>query len=280
MDPVRKALWFVEGHLEDDRLSLDTIAAACGVSGFHLTRAFGAVLGVPLMRYVRGRRLSDAAKALAAGAEDILALALAAGYGSHEAFTRAFREQFGLTPEQLRARGNLHGITLTEALPMSTNTAVELAAPRFENVAPRVYAGFVARYPCAAPDGIPAQWQRAAPFLVQVAPEADAPAYGVCYNFDAEGNFDYLCGVELKPSAPTPDGMTRLETPALKYAVFSQPSHITTIRPTFAAIWSQWFPSSAYEAIDAPTLERYGPEFDPLTGNGGFEIWIAVKERA
>jgi len=43
-----------------------------------------------VMRYVRGRQLTEAARCLASGAPDILAIALEAGYGSHEAFTRAF----------------------------------------------------------------------------------------------------------------------------------------------------------------------------------------------
>ena len=48
------------------------------------------------MAYVRARRLSDAARALIAGAPDILRLALDSGYASHEAFSRAFKSQFGL----------------------------------------------------------------------------------------------------------------------------------------------------------------------------------------
>ncbi|WP_199590128.1 helix-turn-helix domain-containing protein [Bremerella cremea] len=42
----------MEGHLQND-LSLETIAAACHVSPYHLTRAFAATTGVSLMRYVR-----------------------------------------------------------------------------------------------------------------------------------------------------------------------------------------------------------------------------------
>ena len=51
------------------------------------------------MRYMRGRRLSEAARVLANGGADILTVALDFGYGSHEAFTRAFRRsQFGVNP--------------------------------------------------------------------------------------------------------------------------------------------------------------------------------------
>src|SRR3954452_4261120 len=101
MNPAQKALWFVESHLAD-ALTLDEIGAIAGVSRFHLVRAFAAATGLSVMRYVRARRLTEAARRLADGAPDILAVALEAGYGSHEAFTRAFREHFGITPEAAR----------------------------------------------------------------------------------------------------------------------------------------------------------------------------------
>jgi AraC family transcriptional regulator len=102
MNPVGRALWYIESHFSAE-LSLEEIAAVGGVSRFHMTRAFSAATGHSIMRYVRARRLTEAARALSDGAPDILALAIEAGYGSHEAFTRAFRDQFGTTPEEVRA---------------------------------------------------------------------------------------------------------------------------------------------------------------------------------
>src|SRR5262245_23133336 len=105
-DPVERALWFIENRFEGE-LSADDVARAAGVSRFHLSRLFALVIGRSMTGYARGRRLSEAARALAGGAPDILAVALSAGYGSHEAFTRAFREHFGVTPESVRAQGCL-----------------------------------------------------------------------------------------------------------------------------------------------------------------------------
>jgi AraC family transcriptional regulator len=105
MNPVAKALWFIESHFTEE-LTLDDVADAGGVSRYHMSRVFGIAAGCSIMRYVRGRRLTEGARAIANGAPDILAVALDAGYGSHEAFTRAFRDQFGVTPEALRARGS------------------------------------------------------------------------------------------------------------------------------------------------------------------------------
>jgi AraC family transcriptional regulator len=129
MNPAQKALWYIETHLAD-ALSLDEIAGIAGVSRFHMVRAFAAATGFSVMRYVRARRLSVAARALAAGAPDILQLALEADYGSHEAFTRAFRDHFGVTPETVRAATCLDHFKLLEPIVMDS--------PLLDNLKPRV----------------------------------------------------------------------------------------------------------------------------------------------
>ena len=276
MDLIQKALWFIESHSKDV-LTLDDVARGCNVSPFHLTRAFAATTGRSLMRYVRARRLSEAARQLANGATDILYVALDAGYGSHEAFTRAFRELFALTPEQVRAQGHLNNIPLVEAIAMNTTPIPTLAAPRFETLGQTLFAGLVERYDCQSPMGIPAQWQRFQPYLGNISNQVGDAAYGVCYNFDADGNFDYMCAVSVKNATDLPAEFQTLPTTEQRYVVFRHADHVASIRATYSAIWSQWFPTSQYQAAQAPTLERYGPEFNSRTGQGGLEIWIAIE---
>ena len=128
MDPIGKALWLVERHF-GAALTLEEIASQVGVSRHYLTRAFAATTGHSIMRYVRGRRLTEAARALVDGAPDILSVALDAGYGSHEAFTRAFRDQFGCTPESIREQRALEGISLVEAIKMDETINTDLPPP-------------------------------------------------------------------------------------------------------------------------------------------------------
>ena len=156
MNPVGKALWFIETRFADD-LALDDIAEHAGVSRFHMTRAFGDATGHSIMRYVRGRRLTESARALARGAPDILAVALQGGYGSHEAFTRAFREQFGVTPESVRAMGTLDHLQLLEPIRMDQAILDTLAPPRFETRKTFFVAGLGERYTCETSAAIPAQ---------------------------------------------------------------------------------------------------------------------------
>jgi AraC family transcriptional regulator len=229
------------------------------------------------MRYVRARRLSEAARQLAHGAGDILRIALDAGYGSHEAFTRAFRDHFLLTPEQVRAQGHINNPQFVEAIAMNSAPVLDLAPPRFETSQPMLLAGLVERYECQSPAGIPDQWQRFNPYLGNIPGQVGKTAYGVSYNFDGDGNFDYMSGVEITAASDQPKALNTLQVPAQRYVVFTHKGHVAGIRATFAAIWSKWFPESGEQAVNGPTLERYGAEFNPVTGMGGFEIWIPIQ---
>jgi len=161
---------------------------------------------------------------------------------------------------------------------MDTTPVPELAPPRFESLKPMLLAGLVERYNCQSPGGIPDQWQRFGPHLGNVPGQIGHVAYGACYNFDGDGNFDYLCAVEVAGGAKLSPGLTSLQVPANKYAVFTHTGHVAGIRATISAIWNQWLPASGCKPVEAPTFERYGPEFNPRTGLGGFEIWVAVAE--
>jgi len=140
MNPAQKAIWFIESHLADT-LTLDEISGVAGISRFHMVRAFGAATGLSVMRYVRARRLSEAARALAKGAPDILTLALDADYGSHEAFTRAFRDHFGVTPEAVRSSTRVDHLKLQEPILMDSTALDKLQPPRFAIGKPFLVAG-------------------------------------------------------------------------------------------------------------------------------------------
>jgi len=276
MNAVEKALWFIESHFAGE-ITLEEIATTVGVSRFHMTRAFGTATGHSIMRYVRGRRLTDAAKALSRGAPDILSVALDAGYGSHEAFTRAFREEFGVTPETIRMHGHLKQIDVVEPIKLDETLLIKLEPPRLETGRRLLIAGIGARYTCEASAGIPSQWQRFLPYLDHIRGQIARTAYGVSCNSDDAGNFDYVCGVEVKDFLRIPADWSRVRIAEQKYALFAQRDHISTIRSTWNTIWNEWLPNSEYEVADAPDFERYGEHFNSTTGTGGFEIWIPVK---
>lgn len=271
-----KALWYIESHLRGD-LALDTIASAAGVSRFHLSRAFGVTTGCALAEYVRGRRLSEAARSLIQGAPDILAIALDVGYGSHEAFTRAFRQHFGLTPEQLRARANLNHLQLLEPLRMEQATITPLSKPRVIKGEPLLIFGLSQQYRCNGTAGIPSQWDKFLPHFGHIPGQVGQVAYGVLCNSDDAVSYDYLCGVEVTEFPSYPPDFTRLRIPPQTYAVFVHHDHISSVGATWQAIWNHGLAEAGLQATDGPSFERYGEQFDGRTGLGGLEIWIPIK---
>jgi len=281
MNPAQRALWYIESHLAEP-MTLDEIAAVSGVSRFHIVRAFAAATGLSVMRYVRARRLTEAARNLANGAPDILSLALAADYGSHEAFTRAFRDQFGTTPEAVRTATCTGHLKLQEPILMDSTMLDNLSAPRFETAKTFLVAGPAERISCDNGAAIPGLWQRfhqeAADIPARVGQGNNQVAYGVCCNGDDAGNFDYIAGVEVADFSDLPRRFGRVRIPEQRYAVFTHTEHVASIRRTVNTIWNQWLPASGLKAADAPNFERYDEKFDPATGNGGFEIWVPVRE--
>jgi len=277
MNPAQKALWYIESHLAD-ALTLEQIAGVGGVSRFHMVRAFAAATGLSVMRYVRTRRLSEAARALARGAPDILNVALDADYGSHEAFTRAFRDHFGVTPEMVRSSSRLDNLMLQEPIVMDSTLTDKLQPPRFETGKPLLVAGISER--CTHENGgagIPNQWQRFHQKVGDIPDRVGQVAYGVCCNGDDSGNFDYIAGVEVSDFSDLPREFSRVRIPEQRYAIFTHRDHISTIRRTVNTIWNHWLPASGFQIADAPNFERYDENFDPNTGNGGLEIWVPIK---
>jgi AraC family transcriptional regulator len=276
MNLVGKALWYIESHFAEE-ISLEEIAARADVSRFHMSRAFGLATGRSVMRYVRGRRLTEAARALASGAPNILSLALDASYGSHEAFTRAFRDQFGVTPEAVRQRGDLHNLELVEPIKMSESGTVALEEPRRETGAGLLIAGLRVRYSSETIAGIPMQWQRFGPLMGSVPGRVGGVAYGVCCEFDESGQFDYVSGVAVSSLSGLPSELSGVRIPPQRYLVFHHPGHVSGIHATWQAIMDRWLPESGLRMANAPNFERYGQEFDANTGQGGVEIWVPIE---
>lgn len=99
---MNRVMDYIDRHL-DTAVQLDTLAEVAHFSGFHFHRVFQAWCGETLGDYVRRRRLEVGALYLEHHGEmSVLEVAVAVGFGSGEAFARAFKRHFGVTPRQWR----------------------------------------------------------------------------------------------------------------------------------------------------------------------------------
>lgn len=88
----------------ETRHSLAALARGAGQSPSSFQRAFSRLVGESPKQYTRRLQLESAALALLTSANTILDIALAAGFDSHEGFTRAFVGHFGSPPKDFRAQ--------------------------------------------------------------------------------------------------------------------------------------------------------------------------------
>jgi AraC family transcriptional regulator len=101
---LNRAVAAVEDALGRE-LDVADLARSLATTEYHLRRMFSALAGMPLSEYVRRRRMTAAAHDLVATDDDLLTIAVRYGYGSTEAFGRAFRSVHDAAPAVVRRDG-------------------------------------------------------------------------------------------------------------------------------------------------------------------------------
>ena len=276
--PVQKALWYIESRFHDD-FSLKDVACASGVSQHYLIRAFGKIIGTSVMKYVKARRLSEAAKLLVDGAPDILTVALMVRYKSHEAFTRGFYNHFQILPRKLRERGTLEGLNIQAALKLDDNSS-PIGTPVISELDSFTVTGLSRRYDANSKPSIPALWNELDQYLGRNNGQLGMTSFGVCSNFSSEGSFDYLCGTNSPAADMVGMDSQSILIPRGLYATFEHVEHISSIRNSWHKIYNAWLPRSEYKLTNSPEYEIYSAEFDPITGNGSVAIRIPLERQS
>lgn len=87
---------------QDDALTLRSLSRRLGYSEYYVTRKFREISGLQFRDYLRLRRLAFALWEVRDNDRSLLEIAVDYGFSSHEAFTRAFKAVYGITPSQYR----------------------------------------------------------------------------------------------------------------------------------------------------------------------------------
>ncbi|MFJ6996528.1 GyrI-like domain-containing protein [Streptomyces sp. NPDC003090] len=276
----------VEQHLAEE-LDLDGLAASLGTTEYHLRRMFSSLAGMPLSEYVRRRRMTVAAAAVVRGEEDLLTIAVRHGYGSGEAFGRAFRAVHGAGPGDVRRDGGplrtqpqlRFRLTVEGTHPMDTRLADR---PAFR------LAGHAARVPLIH-QGVNPHIQQHIAALPQeehlrLKALSDTEPRGLLQVSDGvdpdarEGSeLTYLHGVASARDTPVPDGLDTIEVPAGMWAVFriSGP-YPQALQTTWAATATEWFPSNPWRLRPGPSIVAFLERADDVS-TATCELWLPVE---
>lgn len=100
-EAIEQSLTYIEEHLTKE-ISTEKLANTVGLSPFYFQRLFKRLVNKPVQEYVKLRRLAKVIENLKSTEQRILDAALDYGFSSHANFTRAFKETYGITPENYK----------------------------------------------------------------------------------------------------------------------------------------------------------------------------------
>jgi AraC family transcriptional regulator len=275
----------VEDHLTDE-IDVAGVAAAAGTTEYHLRRMFSSLAGMPLSEYIRRRRMAVAA-ADVLGGRDMLGIAVRFGYGSTEAFGRAFRSVHGVSPGDARGGGGplvtqpqlRFRLTVEGKTPME-NRIIDRPAFRLVGHAARVplvhrgvnphIQSLVASLPAAEHVRLKALGDAEPAGLLQVSDDVD-PDY-------AEGSeLTYLHGVAVTNATPVPDDLDAVDVPAGTWAVFrAEGEYPAALQSTWAATATDWFPSNPWRLRPGPSIVAVLDRADDFS-SATTELWLPVE---
>jgi len=282
---LNRLVELVEERLTED-IDVADLVRGMGTTEYHARRMFSSLAGMPLSEYIRRRRMSIAAADLL-GDDDLLDIAVRYGYGSSEAFGRAFRSVHGIGPGDVRRDGGplrtqpqlRFRLTVEGSTPMDTRLVTRPAFRLIGHAArvPLIHQGVnphisahIAALPASAHARLKELSDAEPAGILQVSADVD-PDY-------TEGSeLTYLHGVAVKAETPAPDDLDRIDVPAGDWAVFrSAGAYPETLQEVWAATATDWFPSNPWRLRPGPSivavLDR-APDFRTAT----CELWLPVE---
>ncbi|MEV3933003.1 AraC family transcriptional regulator [Streptomyces sp. NPDC049944] len=283
LDRLNQAMEHIESHL-DEPVDVAGLARVAVTSEYHFRRMFSALAGLPLSEYIRRRRLTVAGAEVLAGDRTLLDVATRYGYGSGEAFARAFRAMHGVGPGEARRTG----AALHSQPRMSFRLVVEgSSSMRYRIVDKDAFrvVGRRARVPLVHEGANPAiaDFIRSLPkdTVARIAALADQEPTGIVGVSDqldpsrAEGTeLDYYHGVVT--GAEVPEDMDALSVPAGMWAVFESSGPFPkTLQYLWRDVFTQWFPSNPYGSRPGPEILSVRLSEDGQQADA--ELWIPVE---
>ncbi|MEV7006028.1 AraC family transcriptional regulator [Streptosporangium sp. NPDC051022] len=283
LERLNQAMEYIECHL-DQQIEVAELARIAVTSEYHFRRLFSALAGVSLSEYIRRRRLTVAGARVLDGEETLLDIAVRYGYGSGEAFARAFRAVHGISPGEARRTG----AALYSQQRLSFRLVIEgSSGMRYRIVKKDEFrlVGRKTRVPLVHEGMNPAiveflrsMDKETTRSLNELSDQEPQGIVNVADHIDAsraEGTeLDYYYGVVT--GADVPEGMDVLTVPAGTWAVFESSGPFPqTLQYLWRDVFTQWFPSNPYRSRPGPEISS--TRLSPDGTEADAELWIPVE---
>ena len=290
MDSLRSmnnALAYIEEYLTED-IDYSEVSKIAYCSEYHFKRMFSFLAGISLSEYIRRRRLTLAALDLKDRDLRVIDVAIKYGYNSADSFSRAFHSLHGILPSEARSENTQLKVYPIMAFQLSIKGGYEMNY-RIVEKGPFKLVGFKKRVPIifeGVNPEIAKMTELLTPELVKkLKALSNVEPRGIIsgsINFsegrmEEKGELDHYIGVATSSDETAEFDVLKID--ACTWAIFESIGPFPeTLQNVWGRIYSEWFPSSGYEAAPGPEILW---NESPDTGNPKYrsEIWIPVKKK-
>jgi AraC family transcriptional regulator len=287
LSSMNKALEYIEEHLTEDIDYSEVSKIAC-CSEYHFKRMFSFLSGIGLSEYIRRRRLTLAALDLKDRNLRIIDIAVKYGYDSADSFSRAFHSVHGILPSEARSENTQLKAYPRMTFQLSIKGGCEMNY-RIVEKGPFKIAGFKKRVPIIF-KGINPEIAKMNELLTpevirRLKALSNVEPTGIISastNFsegrmEEKGELDHYIGVATSSDETAEFDVLKIE--AGTWAVFESIGPFPeTLQNIWGRIYSEWFPSSGYEAVEGPEI-LWNESPDTENPKYRSEIWIPVKKK-
>lgn len=273
---IKKVIDHIEDHLRVD-LTIRQLAKAFHMSPYYFQRVFYAVTGFTVNKYIRNRRLTEAANELKSTSKSILEIAVDFEYGSQEAFSRAFQSQYGLTP--LKYRKYHLPISLCHKLVVKDSVSEVLDIQHSIMLLDEQYVfGYAYKANQEYFKDIPNFYnefgsrRRYNDILKRTNP---AYAYGIVCD---DENFTFVIGEKTDNLTQVKKGYRHIKLAKGHYAVFDITGSIKQLQNTWRYIYGEWFDESEYVRDEGEDFEVIDVNRSKYPNEMKASIYIPIRK--
>lgn len=254
---IAKVIDYIESNLAEP-MSIEGLASVAGYSPFHFSRLFKLYTGENIASMVRRLRLAQSARQLLNKEVPVTEIGLGSGYETPSSFNKVFRQNFGCSPSQYRAKRE-------ENLKQATILLEQ--HPEIINAPERM----VIRHRVKGEYGVAAQqaWKTLLTYMMMrhrgVVDSGQMQRFGICYDnpdITEDRQMRYEACVTVKePISDLPDAFEIAELPAGRFARYCHEgsyASLYAISPRFYG----WVLAQQEHLADFPLLERYCDDLD------------------
>ena len=268
---LEQAVIYIENHLGFN-IKVEDVAKAAGYSYYHLNRQFTAILGESIGSYIKKRRLADASKKLLYSDLKIIDIAIEYGFDSPEAFSRAFKAIYKVSPQSYRQ--NRLDIFIGGKERLDTGLLDHLVRnvtvhPRIVEL-PEIRIAGIRGETTLRDNRLRELWDRTNSLYKQIPNRIPGGrSFGICeacaentlYTMNDDILFTEVAGTEVSSFEGLTEPFVQKIIPGGRYAVFTHRGTLRMLPQTFDYIWGTWFLTTKEELDWREDFELYDERF-------------------